>query len=336
MTHMQPLAREKTGLRRSPGFLLSPFGWASEPLAAMLDAEPKLLSDLFDLARPRMHLIGLALAFLDPARTSEIGRLLTRGSARQVLDRVLGACPAGIKRVLDRLPREVLQRHNYQRLVHLLADSDSATVLYHADKIDDLTIRVLADLPKPLRRPLAFALSDWPRRLNGLADSLRFLVCRGAASSFEELVAELATVTAWPQLAAMIEFWVGTLPLPEGMPPSTVGNARRLDRVDKVASLARTWRNCLGSYGSAIDAGSCAVYLWEGERPAACLAQRHGRLGWFLDEVKGPRNVDIDLQQREIIDAAFANVGLPRSRVVSAIENIIYGHADALTLTEEY
>jgi hypothetical protein len=79
------------------------------------------------------------------------------------------------------------------------------------------------------------------------------------------------------------------------MPPATVGNARRLDRIDTVCSLGRAWRNCLASYGSAIDAGSCAVYLWEdAERPAACLINRHGRLGWLLDEVKGPRNSEVE------------------------------------------
>jgi len=38
-------------------------------------------------------------------------------------------------------------------------------------------------------------------------------VSRGVGSNVDELVAELATVTAWPQLAAMVEFWVGRLPL---------------------------------------------------------------------------------------------------------------------------
>jgi hypothetical protein len=326
---------KKAGQQRPPGFLLTPFGWAAEPLAAMVNAERKLLADLFEMARPRMHVIALALAHLEPPVPPEIGPLLSRGSARQVLDRVLGHCPAGIRRVLEHLPGEVLQRQNYQRLVHLLADPENAAVLYHADKIGDLAIQVLADLPKPLRRPLASALPDWPRKLNGLADGLRLLVSRGVASSFEELVAELATVTAWPQLAAMIEFWIGTLPLPETMPPATVGNARRLDRVDEVCSLARAWRNCLVSYGGAIDAGGCAVYLWEAEKPAACLARRYGRLGWFLDEVKGPQNVDIELEQLEIIEAAFANVAVPRSRVVSAIENIIYGDAHGLISAED-
>ena len=170
---------------------------------------------------------------------------------------------------MSHLPDAVLSRENYQRLVDLLVDPQAAKVLHHADQIDDTAIRVLTDLPQKLRQPLAFAVADWPRKLDGLADSLQFLVSHGVGSNVEELVAELATATAWPQLAEMVEFWVGRLPLPETMPPATVGNARRLDRVDTVCSLGRAWRNCLASYGSAIDAGSCAVYLWEdAERPA--------------------------------------------------------------------
>jgi len=83
----------------------------------------------------------------------------------------------------------------------LLADPDSAKVLHHAPKIDDLTIRVLADLPKPLRRPVAFAIPDWPRKLNGLADGMRFLVSRGVVSNLDEGVAKLATMTSGSQLA---------------------------------------------------------------------------------------------------------------------------------------
>jgi hypothetical protein len=205
MTHVNDLvSTEAAGRQPSPGFLLTPFGWAAEQLAAMVHAEPSLLPDLFAISRPRMHLIALALAHLDRQVPSGIGWLLARGPARQVLGRVLGACPAGIKRALDHLPGAVLQRQNYRRLLHLLADPGAAAVLHHADKIDDLAIEVLDDLPPPLRRPLPFALADWPRKLNGLTAGLQFLVSRGVAANVDELVAELATVTAWPQLAAML------------------------------------------------------------------------------------------------------------------------------------
>jgi hypothetical protein len=339
MTHVQ-FPPEAT-LRRSTGFLLTPFGWAAEPLAAVVNAEPKLLADLFVMGRPRMHLVALALAHLEPPVSPDIGPLLTRGPVRQVLDRVLGHCPPGMMRALDHLPVNVLQRQNYQRLVHLLADRESATVLHHATMINDLAVQVLAELPPPLRRPLPFALADWPRKLSGLAAGLQFLVSRGGAVHADELVAKLATVTTWPQLAALIEFWVGMLPLPEAMPPATVGNGRRLDRVDEVCRLGREWRNCLGTYGGAIDAGRSAVYLWEeAASPAACLVERHGRLGWFLDEVKGPQNSEVEPELLEVIVAAFAGVGVPEKRLISAIESIVFesfisGDSGALASAEE-
>jgi hypothetical protein len=310
----------------SPGFLLAPFGWAAEPVAAMMRADRSLFADLFAIDRSRMHLIALAVAHLNLPVPPEIGPLLVRASARQVLHQVFGQPPVGIRRALSHLPDAVLSRENYQRLVDLLVHPQAAKVLHHADQIDDTAIRVLADLPQKLRQPLAFAVADWPRKLHGLIDSLQFLVSRGVGSNVDELVAELATVTAWPQLAGMVEFWVGRLPLPETMPPATVGNARRLDRVDTVCSLGRAWRNCLATYGSAIDAGTCAVYLWgDAERSAACLINRHGRLGWLPDEVKGPRNSEVEPQQFALIGTAFADVGVPSSQVVRAIENILNG-----------
>jgi hypothetical protein len=337
MTPVASAPSQKQLARRCPGFLLSPFGWAAEPLAVMVNAEPTLLADLFEMSQSRMHLIALGLAHLEPPQPPEIGRLLTHGSSRQVLDRVLGHCPVGIRRALGRLPGKALAQQNYQRLVLLLADPDSAKILHHAEKIDDLAIKVLADLPKPLRRPLAFAVSDWPRKLNGLADALRFLASRGVASDLDEVLAKLATVTAAPQLAAVVQFWVNSMPLPQMMPPATVGLARRLDRVDELSSLAGAWRNCLGDYRSAIDAGSCAVYLWQDvERPAACLVWRHGRLGWFLDEVKGPRNANIEPEQRAFIDTAFADVGILNTRVALVIDNMISGDSNLLFSVDEH
>jgi hypothetical protein len=270
-----------------------------------------------------MHLIALALAHVEAQSSLEVASLLIRGSPRQVLQHVLGRVPAGIKRALKHLPTEVLRQQNYRLLIQLLDDADSAKVLHHAEQIDDRAIHVLADLPQKLRRPLAFALADWPRKLNGLTDSLQFLVSHGVGTNVDELVAELAKVTAGPQLAATVVLWVSRLPLPETMPPATVGNARRLDEVGRVCSLAGRWRNCLATYSSGIDAGSCAVYLWEdAERPAACLVARHGRLGWLLDQVKGPRNSEVEPDQLEVITAAFAQVGVPSSQIVRAIENI--------------
>ena len=43
-----------------PGYLLTPFGWAAKPLAAIIQSDPALLRHIFELDRPRMHVIALA------------------------------------------------------------------------------------------------------------------------------------------------------------------------------------------------------------------------------------------------------------------------------------
>jgi hypothetical protein len=49
-------------VHRSPGFLLTPFGWAATPLALIVSAYPDLLTDLFGMTRERMNLTALAMA----------------------------------------------------------------------------------------------------------------------------------------------------------------------------------------------------------------------------------------------------------------------------------
>src|SRR5947209_1729173 len=91
-----------------PGYLLTPFGWAAQPLIEMIAADPTLLPHVFELNRPRMHVIGLALAHLGSDAVPKIGPVLLQSPARQVLHRVLGGSPIGLKRVLRRLPFAVL------------------------------------------------------------------------------------------------------------------------------------------------------------------------------------------------------------------------------------
>ena len=97
---------EVVGPQPSPGFLLAPLGWAAEPVAAMMRADRSLFADLFAIDRSRMHLIALAVAHLNLPVPPEIGPLLVRASARQVLNQVLGQPPVSprCRRTLDRWP----------------------------------------------------------------------------------------------------------------------------------------------------------------------------------------------------------------------------------------
>src|SRR5271169_3607626 len=112
-----------------PGYLLTPFGWAAQPLAAMIQSEPGLLTHVFELDRMRMHVIALALAHLDGNPTSHLAPVLFRASIHEVLHRVVGRSPPGIRRALRRLPFAVLSRKAYLSLIELLIDPRSAKLL---------------------------------------------------------------------------------------------------------------------------------------------------------------------------------------------------------------
>jgi hypothetical protein len=318
---------------RRPGFLLAPFGWVAEPLAAMAQAEPALLAHLFEMGRPRMHAIALAFAHYEGEPTPQFGLFLARASAREIVDRAFGRRPPGIARALQRLPGEVLKREHYRDLIQLLDEPETAKVLHHAGEIDGPTIRVLCRIPVPLRRIVMMTMEGWFERVEVLPDALRFFVARGAASSFEALVADLATANQPGQLAAKMNDLVEALPLPDSMPPAQVGRARRLDRTAEIRKLARNWKNCLANYGEQVDSGGYAIYLWEErEAPAACLVQRHGRLGWFVEDVKGPRNAEIEPERLDVIHKAFADARIPRDDITDAIKAL----CDAETFPRAY
>jgi len=82
-----------------PGYLVTPFGWAAQPLAAMIQSEPGLLTYLFELDRPRMHVIALALAHLDESPASDLATVLFRGSIHEILHRVSVTLPPSIDAV---------------------------------------------------------------------------------------------------------------------------------------------------------------------------------------------------------------------------------------------
>ncbi len=64
------------------------------------------------------------------------------------------------------------------------------------------------------------------------------------------------------QFIARISKLVQRIPLPELMPPATVGGARRLDDTAEICTLAKRWKNCLADcYLDAVNECRSAIYL---------------------------------------------------------------------------
>ena len=311
-----------------PGYLITPFGWAAQPLAELIQADPELLAHVFELDRVRMHIIALALAHLDECPASGLATVLFRGSIHEVLHRVVGRSPPGIRRVLRRLPFAVLSREGYQRLIELLDDPRSAKLLHHLDAtaITDSTVRVLYEIPAVLRPILGELVRCIERieKLDQLPVGLRWLASRGAAASFDTLVADLAAQAQPAQFVARLSKLVSELPLPQTLPPKQIGLARRIDATADICALAKQFKNCLANFVTQIDAGGCAVYLWDDPAsPAACLVTRQGRLGWSLGEALGPENAKLDSRQLQEIITAFSEAGIPQYSAIRSLEYIL-------------
>ncbi len=311
MTQVTSKSSNKVAPRPSPGYLMAPFGWAAKPLAAILEADPSLYRSLFTLSRQRMHLIALALAHWPGEIDASFARLVIGGAALAVLDAVLGRRPAGLKRALGHLPVGALPRASYQHLIELLEEPATAKLLYHRDSLEAEYLGMLHSIPAPLRRIAARAIDNVHIRPEGLGDGLRILAARGAAPSFDALVTDLAAIRQPAQFIARVAKLVQQLPLPEALPPRVVGGARRLDDIGEIRRLAKCWKNCLADgYLNAVNDGRAAIYLWpDALAPAACVVNRHGRLGWALQDAKGPENADLPPARLQEIWRTFAAAG---------------------------
>jgi hypothetical protein len=304
-----------------PGCLLGPFGWVADALLGIVAAKPHLIIDLLAINCQRIHLIALTLANLESEVTPELAELLMRGSVREITGHIPMLDSGIIEQVLGRhFPSSVLERRNYQRLVPLLADSNASCFLQSADYVSDFIINTLHELPPLLRNASVINALDPVELEYGFADGLRFLVSRGVAPCFDALVSELASISEEERLCSRIAELVETLPLPTEFPPPQVQKARRVDSPPEIRSLSKTWGIGLADHIQEINAGTCALYLWEdGDFSASCSVTRCERLGWFLNEIRGPRNSEIDGRQRGQIRSAFDQGGFPSTHAVAAI-----------------
>jgi hypothetical protein len=112
------------------------------------------------------------------------------------------------------------------------------------------------------------------------------------------------------------------LPLPEPAVPIVIGSFRRVDCVAEIRAIAKTWQNCLAEYLYQVNDGTSAIYLSE-KLNAVCLCCRLGRLGWFLIDARGPKNIPVDPQNLAQIHNAFAGAGIPQAAIVKALNATI-------------
>jgi hypothetical protein len=268
-----------------------------------------------------MHLTALALAHMSGDVTPELALILLQESRKAILKLSVGHRPVGIGRALRRLPPKVLAAEIYRKLVDLLNDPVPAKFLHHTGSITDLLITGIHRLPADLLTAAIMAMFNQIDDMSWFVDGLRVLASR-AGLRFDTLAHQIGTLDQPAQIAATIRQVVDGLPLPATLPPAEIERFRRLDTIAEIRELAKNWRNCLAGYLFSVNDGTSAIYLSEQLEPV-CSVGRHGRMGWFLVQTKGPRNADIDPNHLAQIHAAFAAGGIPEAAMIDPIKSII-------------
>jgi hypothetical protein len=302
-----------------PGFLLGPLGWLNEKLSISLVHEPEFLALLFALEPYAMHLLGIAMAH---DCNESLLTSLFRQAPRALVEQTIGHWPEGLDRLLRVLPATVLSLEEYRAIPQLLSDRPTTKFLKHQRIVDGPMIAGLSALPLVLRRPAVFKLFNQLERMDRFMHGLRFLSNR-ANLVFDRFLADLGALDQTDQVIAKIVGLVENLPLP-ALPPPFVGLFQRIDGVAEIRNLAKTWQNCLADYLHSINEGTATVYHFNsGGLPAVAFVLRFDRLGWLLNQVKGPKNVDIEPRYLSCHQNTFLDVGIPNCPDVAAIKDLV-------------
>lgn len=308
---------------KPPGFLLEPFGRAIPIIVATLQSNPEYVSDFLYLSRTRMHLIGMGLAHIHDIPDAGLAETFFRKPAGRILDEIIGHRPTGLKRAIGHMPDYMMQAETYRALVQLLAEPVTARMIHHADRIYDSKIRMITDVPGPLRATI-FSMHRDIEDMSSFLAGLRCIALRRGRSSLDELVSELASARQPDQFVARLKSIVDSLPLPDALPPTRVQYARRIDSGIELSDLGKRWQNCLDRYVWDMEHGRCSIYLWQHAGvQAACEVTRCGRFGWFLNEVRGPGNARIEGPDMDDIRKAFESAGILGESVINSIRQIL-------------
>ena len=101
-------------------------------------------------------------------------------------------------------------------------------------------------------------------------------------------------------------------------------SSAELTTLAKFKKLAKTWDNCLADYLHTVNDGTGAVYQSDADGlPAVAFVLRYGRLGWLLNQIKGPKNIDIEASRQSSSQNAFLEAGIPTFIDMAAIKDLV-------------
>lgn len=231
---------------------------------------------------------------------------LTSMKAKDLIAQAYGVRPRGIRGVLGRLGPKARPPEVYRALIAALQNAGpGAELLMRVGEPFDSLIETIAVLPDRIGKHTLAALVHPGIQPEDLALFVWTVSCleRAGAASVRLLLNAREPIKALLAILLEREFpaapWEGT----EMLQP--------IASADELFDQATRFKNCLRrtQYGISealkVQNGTKYFYEWKGEEPALIDLVRLAKVGWYVNDVQGPSNVEIPQTSRAEIARAF-------------------------------
>ncbi len=229
---------------------------------------------------------------------------LTFSRSKDLIAEGFGETPNGVVRALGQLGAKARSPQIYRALIRIMSQGGvGAKYFRHASELPDELIKGVDTLPPGVEAKSSVALFKEGRVPGQLLGYFTWTL--GRLKPFYNAEAADRIISAAKPLEALRSA-ILALPFPEPPSPgsSLLQPVRSYEELHRVAS---TFRNCLANPTRAERAvvrvlnGYGYFYHWVGDEPALLCFQQLGRLGWYLREVRGPRNSPVSDRVRDEI-----------------------------------
>jgi hypothetical protein len=209
--------------------------------------------------------------------------------------------------LLDRLTNRLALLHEYRRWEPLMLDKHVAGFITSMrTQLTPRKLDALIELEPDLRS--ARIMKQVRSKDDVMAlDVIVAWVCRHCPAASPADVRQSLRSTK-SDIDDWLEEWLMTAQLPPPPFPGTNLLVPLRTGAD-IKHAAQEFRNCLNSLLQDAVTGRIAFYVWQGKEPAVVSLKPLGRVGWMVDDIKGPKNARISTLTRRQISAEVSAWG---------------------------
>lgn len=266
-----------------------------------------------------------ALASDDAKRRALVERLLLARSEDLIAD-VYGTCPRGFVRLLARLGDQARRAGLYADLFSLVSDAPDLArellVTAHREGLPDGLVELMIDLPRTAQSV------QLARLFHGQRDLEQFMEVYGFLTEEQSLRSDhCKRLLSGEKPDRLLESLYLALPFPA--PVLSSPSLRHISNGEHLASIATTFRNCLGNYVAEALRGDHQYYIWsKASAPEVVLCIRHeAPFGWYLAECQLADNERVPPCLKKELKALLAHCDI---RTTGSVENLMLTYRNAL------